>query len=182
MQKNTLERINLLPQDPFFETTFGRILNWASTIGRYLVIVTEFLIVATIASKFKLDRDLTDLNAAINLRSTLIASYGDLEQTVRSVQDRIDFLRKQDQQTKVAVALDIVKKNLPREAVIKTINIESDSIKFSGRAYTLSALTGVATALQRETRVQRLTLENIRQNKEGLSGYDFDIRMEVKHD
>ena len=57
--------INLLPQDPFYETPIGRVMAWASTVGRYLVIFTEVVVIFSFASRFKLDRDLTDLNATI---------------------------------------------------------------------------------------------------------------------
>lgn len=180
MPKNTLEKINLLPQDPFFESPIGRILNWASTVGRYIIILTEFLIVAVIAAKFKLDRDLTDLNAAINLRSNMIASFGDLEKNVRSAQERIEFLRKQDSLSSVSGALNIIKRNLPREAVLSSLRIEDTSVRFTGRAFTLSALTGVATALRQDPGVQQLVLENISQNQDGLTGYDFEISLVLK--
>lgn len=182
MQKNTLEKINLLPQDPFFESPIGRILNWASTVGRYIIIMTEFLIVAVIAAKFKLDRDLTDLNAAINLRSNMIASFGDLEKNVRSAQERIEFLRKQEAQPSVSNALTVIKRNLPREAALNSLRIEDSSVRFSGRAFTLSALTGVATALRQDPGVQRLVLENVRQNPDGLTGYDFEVSLELKNE
>ena len=180
MPKNTLERLNLLPQDPFFETTVGRLLSWATTVGRYLVILTEMLIVLTIGAKFKLDRDLTDLNSAINMRSATVSSYGDLETTVRSAQARLEFIRKQQAQPKVETALTVVKKNLPRDLNLDSIEVQGQGITISGRAYTLASLTGITTSLRNEPKVQKLFLEDIRQNKEGLSGYDFRIRMELK--
>jgi hypothetical protein len=53
--------VNLLPQDPFFETVFGRFLKWALSIGRYIVIFTELIVILSFASRFTLDRMVTDL-------------------------------------------------------------------------------------------------------------------------
>jgi hypothetical protein len=60
----TLE-VNLLPKDPFLSTSLGKLLQWSLTVGRYLVIFTELIVVSSFAARFSLDRQVTDLNASI---------------------------------------------------------------------------------------------------------------------
>ena len=53
--------INLLPREEFEQKTVGRFLIWALTVGRWIVIVTELIVITAFLSRFKLDRDLANL-------------------------------------------------------------------------------------------------------------------------
>ena len=57
--------VNLLEKDDFSESPIGRIVTWAITYGRYIMILTEIVVLLAFISRFSLDRKLTDLNEAI---------------------------------------------------------------------------------------------------------------------
>ena len=70
--------INLVPKDPFFATIPGRVLKWALSAGRYIVIFTELVVIISFATRFTLDRQVTDLNDTITSKEAIINSYGAL--------------------------------------------------------------------------------------------------------
>ena len=53
--------INLLGQDTSANSPWNRIMDWISTYGRYIMITTELIVLIAFASRFSLDRKLTDL-------------------------------------------------------------------------------------------------------------------------
>src|SRR3990167_2747697 len=84
--------VNLLSQDAFSASIVGKVLLWALSIGRYIVVFTEAIVILSFLSRFKLDRDLTDLNTGIEQQLAIIQSFGDLEQNIRNLQEKLDFI------------------------------------------------------------------------------------------
>ena len=109
--------INLLPKDPFLESPLGKILQWALSAGRYLVIVTELVVVISFATRFSLDRRVTDLNSAIHQKQIIIQSYGDLEERVLTVQKKIDSFAQVEQQFNLAEAFPPLSEIVPPKSL-----------------------------------------------------------------
>ena len=82
------KQINLLPQDEFEKSPVGRILHWAVTTFRTIVIITELIVIIAFLSRFWLDAKNADLNDIIGQNQTVIASYEDFETEFRGVQQR----------------------------------------------------------------------------------------------
>jgi hypothetical protein len=81
--------INLIPRDPFFDTAMGRTLQWAISIGRYIVIFTQIVVILSFAARFTLDFQLTNINKSITQNYSTIESFGDLEKDFRLAQAQI---------------------------------------------------------------------------------------------
>src|SRR3989338_1332237 len=91
--------INLLPQDPFEASFLGKFLKWALSVGRYIVIGTELVVIGSFLTRFSLDRQVTDLNESIAQKQAIIASYGDLESKLRLLQAQLKLVEELDGQT-----------------------------------------------------------------------------------
>jgi len=70
-------QIELLPREEWEETSFGKFLKWLLTVGRYIVIFTELVVILAFLSRFKLDRDLTDLYKQIENKQAIIQNSTD---------------------------------------------------------------------------------------------------------
>jgi len=79
--------INLLAtkQKSFFE----RFINWALTIGRLVVIVTELIALGAFLYRFSLDQQLIDLHSKIKQEQAIVSYLKDSEATYRNLQDRL---------------------------------------------------------------------------------------------
>ncbi len=99
--------VNLLSKDPFSESFVGKILMWALSIGRYIVVFTELVVILSFLSRFTLDRQMTDLNSKINQQLLIVESYGGLEENFRSIQDKLSFVRSQTEKTNIEDVLEI---------------------------------------------------------------------------
>ena len=77
--------INLLPKDSFEFSVFGKTLKWATSVGRVLVVLTEFVVLLAFASRFYFDKKLADLNEVITQKQAQIGAYVDIENQMRKV-------------------------------------------------------------------------------------------------
>lgn len=86
-QKN--KQINLLPQEEFAASTLGRILRWGLTTFRFIVIITEIVVVGAFLSRFWLDARISDLNDLIRQKQAVIAASSDFEKDFRNTQKQL---------------------------------------------------------------------------------------------
>lgn len=171
--------INLVPQDPFFETVLGRFLKWALSVGRYIVIFTEMIVILSFASRFTLDRMVTDLNGSINQKKRVIASYGDLEKKFRFVQQQIEDYQQFRQESNLVDIFPILNDNVPDNVVFETLLIKPESINFTGSALSQNALNVLVNNLQLSPYFTEVSVNKIESRGEKTSGFNFDIRSKI---
>lgn len=85
--------INLLPKTEFEISFWGRFLKWALTAGRYIIILTEMIVIMAFLSRFKLDKDLLDLSDSISGKKNILEATYQIEVNFRSVQSRINLAK-----------------------------------------------------------------------------------------
>lgn len=164
--------INLVPQDPFFESILGKTLRWALSIGRYIVIFTELLVILSFVARFTLDRQLTNLNDAIHQKEVVINSYGDLEENVRLTQAKIDQYQQIKQQSNPVEIFPELTRLTPTSIRLDSLTIRSDKITLSGEALTQTALNILINNFQLSSKLSNLNVSKIEagdQNSRGLS-------------
>jgi hypothetical protein len=171
--------INLVPQDPFFETILGRFLKWALSVGRYIVIFTEMIVILSFASRFTLDRMVTDLNSALNQKERVIASYGDLEKKFRFIQKQIDDYQQFKQDSNLVDIFPILNDNIPNNVVFETLLVRPDAINFTGSALSQTALNVLVNNLQLSPYFTEVSVNKIESRGEKTSGFNFDIRSKI---
>ena len=169
--------INLMPQDPFYETPLGRMLLWASNIGRYLVVFTELIVIISFATRFKLDRDLTDLNSGITQKSNLISSYGSLENDVRTIQKKTEFLAQQKALLTPLDILDTVSTLIPPNVVLSVTQLHDQQVQVVGTAPSSKDLAMFVVNVQRKSLVKGLVVDQVKSSDQGAAGFEFTMRI-----
>ena len=81
--------VNLLGDSELEHTPLGRIVSWAVTYGRYIMIGTEIVVLLSFISRFSLDRKLTDLKEEISQKQDIIQANVQFERDIRSLQDKL---------------------------------------------------------------------------------------------
>lgn len=129
--------INLLPQSEFETSFWGKLLTWALSTGRYVILLTELVVIVAFMSRFKLDRDLQILSDKISGQKNILNAYSSSETRFRQVQTKMTTVGKMlDTQPKVSEALDLV-----TTKVITGVRLENISVDaLSGVSITGTAL------------------------------------------
>lgn len=123
-------QINLLPQEEFAASTLGRVLNWLLTTFRYIVIVTEIVVMTAFLSRFWLDARSTDLNELIKQKQAVIAAFADFEKEFRLTQDQLKiFAALTSEQIGTDEILGTVSSYLPPDVFLTVFSSTNDGVR-----------------------------------------------------
>jgi hypothetical protein len=87
MEKRASFNINLAKKKS--TPTFDLVIHWAITGGRFLVILTETIAMGAFLYRFILDGQIVDLHDHIKAKQAIIATFQDVEQPYRELQERL---------------------------------------------------------------------------------------------
>ena len=170
-------KINLVPKDPFFGTIPGRVLKWALSAGRYIVIFTELVVIISFATRFTLDRQVTDLNEKIATKESSINSYGPLESNFRIAQDKISNYQQVKQDNNIVSTFADISEITPEGIILDELVINTDTIIASGNALSQSAFNLLINNLQISPNFQNITVDTVESNDDSNQpGFAFNIR------
>jgi Tfp pilus assembly protein PilN len=168
--------INLVPRDPFFESILGRTLKWALSVGRYLVIFTELVVIMSFATRFTLDRQVTDLNESLNQKKLVIESYGTLEKDFRTIQARMEDINQVDQQENIADIFPKLITVVPKEVQLDELSVGQNNVYLAGVAPSQESLNIFLNNLQLSKDFFSVTVDKIESRGEKMPGYVFSLR------
>jgi len=158
-QKNT---INLLIQDKFERTPIGRFLKWALTVGKYIVILTQLIVIAAFLFRFKLDNNLEVLNENINQNQELIIASQDLEYKARIVQDQLETLKMiNEDQVLISQTIEALSQITPLEVKLETVNLSQKSINIEGSALSEIGLATLINGLQNQPNFNKINVNSV---------------------
>jgi|WetSurSiteA1Bulk_404760.scaffolds.fasta_scaffold02073_6 Tfp pilus assembly protein PilN len=128
-------KINLLPQEEFAKSTFGRILTWALSGFRVIVIAVELIVMAAFLSRFWLDAKINDLNDVIRQKQALISSQGEFEKKFRDIQTRITiFSGAKAMASTPSTELEKIAAFLPMDVALSSFTFNEGKVQIKGVA------------------------------------------------
>lgn len=178
-RKKTIE---FLPQEEWEKGLLGKILKWIINVGRHVVIFTELIVILAFLSRFKFDRDLTDLGEKIKQQQAIINSWGSFEKEFRFLNARLEEGEKiTKSQLQYPVLLEEFSNLVPREVIISSLEIHN------GKEFDLSASSiserGVSLFiknLKKSPKFENILLTGISLDQEKDLGIKFQIKGEIK--
>lgn len=171
MTKKLQYDINLLPKDPFFNTRMGRFLNWSLNAGRYIVIFTEMIVIASFASRFVLDRKVNDLNESIYQKQMIIQSQAEFENEFRLAQKKISSYQQIDQQINLVEIFPLLQQVVPSEVRLEKLTIKQELISGEGVALSSRAIDYFISNLQLSSHFSDINVGKIESRDDGSVGY-----------
>ncbi len=124
--------INLLPQKEFERSSLGRILKWALSSFRIIVIVTELIVMAAFLSRFWLDATNSDLNETISQKKVIITSFAETEKKFRTFQKQIEIFTKTTASTQKSEYLNLITSLTPSGVILNSISNNENSVQIIG--------------------------------------------------
>lgn len=121
--------VNLLDQPEFTSSSLSRLMNWAITYGRYIMIGTEVIVLVAFISRFSLDRKLTDLREEIAQKQIILEANQDFEQEYKHLQETIAKVKVLlTNQEKILTNFYQIAAILPVDVIIESYKTEKNSI------------------------------------------------------
>jgi hypothetical protein len=172
--------VNLLSKDPFSESFIGRVLMWALSIGRYIVVFTELVVILSFLSRFTLDRQMTDLNSKINQQLLIVESYGDLEVNFRSLQDKLAFVRSQTEKTNLEDVLDIIVSRLPPDVKLVKLSVQNETVSISATTLSSGGMSRFINGLRSDKGFTDIKLSSVTTDSLNEDSVSFDVSLTIR--
>lgn len=172
--------IDLLPREGFEYTTLGRILTWALSAGRIIVILTELIVILAFLSRFWLDRTLTDLNSQIEQRIAIIAASSEFEKDFRQLQSALSaFSQITTSEPNVKSILEETVSSLPGDVSLQAFTISENEIQIKGVSLSELGIAGFIKNLK-DREFEDIKLTGISFGAEGEIGINFSLSTKLK--
>lgn len=169
--------IELLPQEEWEKTSFGKILKWILGVGRWIVIGTELIVVLVFLSRFKLDRDLTDLYGQIKQKQVVIDAASGFEDQFRFLQKRLATAKGLDkQQFAAAKAMEEIANLTPLDVSLADITITNESVSLNALSLSEQGLAGFIRNLQASPQFDNLIVSNVSSGTDKGVGIQFELK------
>lgn len=171
--------INLIGTEDISRTPFGRVVTWATTYGRYIMILTEIVVLLAFISRFSLDRKLTDLNEEIAQKQAIIEANADLERSIRMLQTKLanaDTLIKSG--SGPVTTLINLSQAMPPDVYLSELDISQTSAKMTVNAGTTAGISAFLISLQANRRFTDIELGDI--HKDQTQGSQFDLSVKIR--
>lgn len=171
--------INLFPKDPFFKTVFGKGMQWALSVGRYIVIFTELLVILSFVARFTLDRQITDLNKSVEQKKNLILSYGNLETNFRNLQLQIADYQQLATQDNIAEVFPKLTKITPHNVFLEEMQIRQGSIRLKGMVFSQSILNTLVNNITLSPDFSNVVIDKIESLDKNRQGFAFSLKASI---
>jgi Tfp pilus assembly protein PilN len=175
------KEIELLPQESWEKTTFGKILKWVLSVGRYIVVATELVVILAFLSRFKLDRDLTDLYKTIEERQAIVEANQGFEEKFRFLQRKISLIEKiQAKQSTTTAFVDKLLPLIPIDVSIKNLSLDNQRIRLVATALSEEGLASFLNNLSASPNFENLSVTSVTSGSQKNIGTDFRLEAEFK--
>lgn len=171
--------INLLPQNAFEASTWGRILRWALSTFRYLVIITELVVMGAFLSRFWLDAQNSDLNESIKQKVGIISGYQDVEKEFNLAQKRLKIFSEISKQSPKSEAVKTVTSLLPPDVSLTSIASDANSSQIKGISGSEQGIAQFIANLEAQKQFGEIELSQLGSDRENQSYILFTITIEI---
>ncbi len=169
--------INLLPQNEFEVSAKGRILRWALSTFRYIVIITELVVMGAFLSRFWLDAQNSDLNESIKQKIGIISGYQDIEKEFNLAQKRLKIFSEISKQSPKSEMVKTVTSLLPPDVSLVSISSDAGSSQIRGISASEQGIAQFITNLEAQKQFGEIELSQLGSDKENQSSISFTLEM-----
>lgn len=166
--------VNLLGNEDLIRTPTGRIITWAVTYGRYIMIGTEIIVLLAFVSRFSLDRKKTDLDEEIRQKQAIVEANTQLEKNIRNVHAHIEKIKSLLPDEHIAIdILFYTQSVLPPDVYLESLNISKNKLTADVVAGTTQGFSQFLANMSGNPIVKNIDISEIRRTQ--LTGIHFSM-------
>lgn len=174
--------VNLLPHERFEFSRLGRLLMWALSTGRMVVVVTELVVIGAFLSRFWFDRQLSDLRQVRMQRTASVLAMDD----VRVKWERLTFLAEEINKANgrnydAAERLSKIQSLTPTGVEFESIDIASQSATLTGYVPASDVFSRLFSRVKAEKSYDGVGVRKLEQSATRPPGFDFEMEIKVRN-
>lgn len=174
------KNINLLPKDQFEISPLGKFIKWSVSVGRWIVVFTEFIVICAFLSRFYFDTKLANLFDDLKQKQAIVDSALSFEDNFRQIQDKTKTVKTiLAKEERPADFFADINKILPLNVFLNEISFGDGKINLTGYALSESGLNALLQNLIAYPPAEKVTLTNV-SNKGEVAGIEFSMSATLK--
>jgi|SRR3989304_8873057 len=168
--------INLLPSEGFADSTVGRLVAWALTTFRYIVIATELVVIVAFLSRFFLDAQNANLREEIEQKQSIIAASSEFEKEFKEVQKRLTIYKTlTSQNSSLTKILNDFSKNIPEDVFLSTLSISEGKFFIEGLSPSEKSIIQFTVNLEKNAGYPDVNLTSVATSRDDPSLLEFSL-------
>lgn len=180
MPKSKIKLINLIPQDEFETSFIGRILKWALSSFRVMVIVTELVVMSAFLSRFWLDARNSDLNDELEIGQAQIMAYEETETSLKRSQQKLAIVKSLYSETLSTSVINSITGSLPPDIILSTLTLSQNNVSIKASTSSESSIAQFISNLEANKNFSEITLSQISTLPDEPSSVNFSINFKYK--
>lgn len=166
-------KINLLSIKK--EKPLDRVIYFALNYLRYILVITQIVVIGVFFYRFKVDQEIVDLQDSINQKKEIIQVSQPLIKDAKIAAFKLDQVESivSAQRTSVA-ATDYLLSLFPEKFFLKKMQISQETISLEGFTQDLQVLKAFLSRLKKEAKFAKIELKNIKKSDLGLE-FSFEL-------
>jgi len=155
------QTINLLPHDS--ESFMTQFFNWALSIGRLLIILTEIVALGTFVYRFSLDSQLVDLHDKIKSESFILDNFQTAENTFIDIQTRLSAIQQYNSvgSRTSTIFSAITKMGQQEKVTFKDLTVDTQDARIEVAASSSGPLGSFVDELKKYPLITSLSVDNV---------------------
>lgn len=166
--------INLFPAKE--QNTVDKIIYFGFHYLRYILVITQFVVICVFFYRFKVDQDIVDLKDGLQQKQQIVNATQKLLDEVKVVSTKVGnvktvFAKQETSSTLYSYFFD----RLPNTLTLKRFRLSGTSIEVEGVTDDANSVRIFYDSLKSENRFKEIELRNVRKEE---NGYTFSLRLQ----
>lgn len=160
-------KINLLTQKK--ETLLDRVIYFALNYLRYILVITQIVVIIVFFIKFKIDQDIIDLKEAVSQKEEIINVSRPLLDEAKIIDKKTKEVKLiADEQDTFLASTSYIFSVFPKELFLDKLSISGAQTTLAGLSANPNAIRAFLNRLQADARYKTTTLKSIKKADDGL--------------
>jgi len=164
-------KINLLSKKKI--SIIDKALHFSLNYLRYIIVITQLIIIFVFFYRFQLDQQIIDLKEATVQKKEIIQAVLPLLVEAEKIEKKQDAAKKvlSDQEKTISMFKYFLS-IFPQGLILKEMNLDNDKIKISGSAIQVEHLQAFINLAKKENKFKQIDLISLKKDE---TGYNFEL-------
>lgn len=154
--------INLLQKQGAIKTISNKFLHFALYYLRYIVIVTQIIVIGVFFYRFSIDQKVIDLKESVSQKQEIIKTAQPLIQEAKSIEAKTKVVKTLlDKQKDFTDDFDYIRSTVPQSVILKKLTIGDTSITIEADALSVLNIKMFYEKLKKDQKFKTITLGKI---------------------
>ncbi len=164
--------LNLLPKSE--EDFVDKVLYFLLHYFRYVLIMTQIVVISVFFLRFRLDQTVIDLEEEFNSRQEILKYGSPLIKEAEAIAFKEKNIKELlDDQEKTRVRLTYLFKNIPTEIQLTELSMDKESIVLEGRTNSIQSVRVLVSQLKKDKEFSEVKINDV--TGAPSLGYEFSI-------